>query len=295
MKLLSFALIILLCTVPAQAGIDAIKISAAIEQNIAYLDYIVLVSGPASSVRIPIPLDSQIVYAKDAYGNLETEIVYDEINVSLPIQISTSEQRALTLKVKSYERISQKNSYDEFTWNVYLEEPTDFELVLLLPEKTQKVIGIEPREANEQTADRKAISWNLPEYSGGVFLVQYVPEKNSELMPIAILIVLASITAIGAYFTLIKHKTQRKESGPYKNKKEMIEKIDILNLKEKQVMQEVIEHGSIAQYEIKSRLNLTKSNLSKVVKNLEMKGLLKRERIGKINKLVPGEKFKEYK
>ena len=68
---------------------------------------------------------------------------------------------------------------------------------------------------------------------------------------------------------------------------------NILNEREKAVLALIIKNPEIKQYEIIKQLGYTKSNMSKIIKRLEFRGLVTVKKEGKIRILTLGEKMKK--
>ncbi len=128
--------------------------------------------------------------------------------------------------------------------------------------------------------------WQLKDINeSSVFLLKYkVP--HTDYLNIAIWILVAIASATLTFWAVAKLKQIRSKS-------KMKEDIELLNEKEKAVVNEIINDEGINQSELRRKVNLTKSNLTKIIAKLELRNVLKRKRYGKINKLYLGEKMKK--
>ena len=68
--------------------------------------------------------------------------------------------------------------------------------------------------------------------------------------------------------------------------------VNLLNEKERIVMQYIVNNEGCLQSNLQKEVGYSKSNLTKIVKKLEFRALIKRHKIGKINKLYLGAKVK---
>jgi hypothetical protein len=78
-----------------------------------------------------------------------------------------------------------------------------------------------------------------------------------------------------------------------RRKKKALKMTNILNLREKAVIDEVIRNPGIKQYELVKKLGYTKSNMSKILKRLELRELLTIKKEGKVRILTIGEKLEK--
>ncbi|HLD18525.1 MAG TPA: MarR family winged helix-turn-helix transcriptional regulator [Candidatus Nanoarchaeia archaeon] len=296
MKVLSIACLALLLISTVSAQIDSIQISTSIEGTTAYIDYFVIVNGPAEKVTIPIPKDSSVTYAKDSYGVLIAEKNNNSLELVFQKPINAFEKRNMIAKVKSQNLIANKGYY-EYVWDIELPNTAKFDHVVILPEDA-KEIKPKPQTVLEEKLERPAVVWSYPSFKSGIFLIDY--ERPQPISWLVILPIAFIAAVIGISFVILRNKPKKpvskaektKSEMPQQDKSKILEKIGLMNVKEKQVLEIIVDKGEANQYELKAKLGLTKSNLSKIIKNLEMKGLVKRERHGKINKIYPGEKLK---
>jgi uncharacterized membrane protein len=109
-----------------------------------------------------------------------------------------------------------------------------------------------------------------------VFLVRYRAEKTNYLRLVLLFLttslVLAALGVLGN--RALKAHRRRKA----------LEALKILNERERRVLEEIIKENGIKQYVLLERLGYTKSSLSKILSKLQARGLIKKKKIGKINK-----------
>ena|SRR3989338_10824610 len=95
------------------------------------------------------------------------------------------------------------------------------------------------------------------------------------LIPLIISITLGIIVLL--YF--FPPSSQRKQEDEYRDEYKIIRKV--LSEDEKKVMDEVKKAGEITQDSLRFRLEWSKAKVSTIVTNLDRKGLIQRERVGK--------------
>ncbi|TAL57784.1 MAG: MarR family transcriptional regulator, partial [Nanoarchaeota archaeon] len=249
------------------------------------------VNGPSESVVLPFPSDASINYIKDTYGNVENQKNDSQLIVKFSRPVLAGEQRTIILNAKSRNLVTDKGFF-EYVWNVGIGQPVKLENVVILPEGS-KSIKATPQAIIDN--ERPSVTWNFNQFSNGIFLLTYENNETNFAPIFAVLGIAVTVCCVAAFFIFRKKIPQAKQeraAEPIQDKEKLLEKVDLMNVKEKQVLQIIIEKGEANQYELRAKFNLTKSNLSKIVKSLEMKGLVKRERHGKINRLLPGERLK---
>ena len=76
------------------------------------------------------------------------------------------------------------------------------------------------------------------------------------------------------------------------NKEKILKTLNILNEKEKNIVEYVLNHEGCLQSDVQKETGYTKSNLTKIIHKLEFRALIKKKNLGKINRLYLGEKIK---
>jgi uncharacterized membrane protein len=130
--------------------------------------------------------------------------------------------------------------------------------------------------------DKIVILWNvrLGANEPEVFLVRFKSPREDYLWLVAI-VVLA--LCAGSAFGISARKVWKK----YKKLKTIIS-LKILNERERMVVEEIVRNEGIEQYDLREKLGYTKSSLSKILSKLESRGIIRREKTGKINRWFPG-------
>lgn len=85
-------------------------------------------------------------------------------------------------------------------------------------------------------------------------------------------------------YYIMSEKINQQEFGRDKNTKIIL---NFLNSHERKVIDTLIEHeGRVQQYELSHLPNLNKVKTHRILVNLEQKGIIHKEKLGKINKIV---------
>ena len=92
------------------------------------------------------------------------------------------------------------------------------------------------------------------------------------------------IAVLLTYFLIIKRR---------KKEEELYEKIDILKEDEQLVIKLVAEENGIEQRELQNKTGFSKAKLSKILSELEKRGVIRKESMGKKNRIYLTEKLRE--
>lgn len=300
-KYLAFIILglISLSTIVYGAQFTSYKIIADAKGNIVNEDFIITLlndgNSSLASATISAPKDSKILSLSDSYGDLEYQTSIDralKIKFDFTVPVEPLEERIVVIKLQTNALIVNKDGYNEYLL-VFTprQDISKFEHILKLP-KDAKLFS--PKEGfdvvypptdlmPEYTTPTLGWKMDIKKDEPTVFLVRYKTETNNffETVTIAALVAMA----LGAlYYGGEKIKRRYKIIKTLKS-------INILNEREKMVMEAVIKKEGIKQYELLHKLGYTKASLSKIVSKLESRGLIKKKKIGKINKLYPGDKI----
>ena len=127
--------------------------------------------------------------------------------------------------------------------------------------------------------------WRLKEISSPqTFIINYTYKENI-IFNLIIKIILALILVFSGI--VITRITKQKRLV-----QKTLRSIKILNEKEKMIVEQVLKKPGINQSELKNKVGLTKSNISKIIAKLEFRALIERKSEGKINRLYLGEKLR---
>jgi len=246
-----------------------------------------------SKLSILFPQNIKVLHIKDQYSNLNYKIEKDgfaRVIFSLQIPIKPGEKRLIFIKLETEERIKKKDDYYEYVLVIVLEEDVnDFEHVLKLPKDAELYSPknfdvVIPNGTISKTTDGLVISWKakIKSHSPKVFLVRFKKKEFNWIYALMVLLLLVP--------SVFVYKFGKRIFKKYKNIK-IIKSLEILNEKERRIIEEIAKNEGIYQYELMRKLGYTKSSLSKMIAKLEARGLIKKVKEGKVNKLYLGRKL----
>jgi len=251
--------------------------------------------GPSelTSGTLSVPQGSEILSVRDSYGNLEY-VTSDErglrIDFSFDIPVKQGEERLVIIKLRTKSLVTKKDGYFEYLLVLTPKHNIpDFEHVLKLPKDARlyspkESFSLVVPEANVTYGDSTVV-WRVGLYANvpEVFLARYRLDSSS-IWPAAVFIVFAlgTMAVFGVVANRLKIARRRKKT---------LDSLSILNERERQVLEEIVRNEGIKQYELLDKLGYTKASLSKILAKLEARGLVKKKKVGKVNKLYPGEEL----
>ena len=147
---------------------------------------------------------------------------------------------------------------------------------------------IVPDATVSETSDNIVLEWQstLTKDTPSIFLVRFAQETGVNYWKwtaiLLLTIVFGAGLGIGAQHVYAYRKQQK-----------ALKATNILNEREKAVLELIIKNPEMKQYEIVKQLGYTKSNMSKIIKRLEFRGLVAVKKEGKIRILTLGEKMKK--
>lgn len=240
--------------------------------------------------------DAEITGIADSYGVLqyktEAGIENKKLMFTFTIPIQPNETRVLTLHTKTY-NIILKEGYFEYLLVVVPSKSIPSFVHILKLDKNVKLYPtaeeyiIIPQADVTETESNIIIEWDeeLEKQNPMVFLVRFYQETGINYWKWGFILVLGvfcgAILGIAGNKLYIYYKQQK-----------TLKATNILNEKEKAVLECIIKNPDIKQYEIIKQLGYTKSNMSKIVKRLEFRGLIEVKKEGKIRILSIGQKLK---
>ncbi len=244
-----------------------------------------------TSGTVSVPRGSEILSVRDSYGGLEYTTSIDRglrIDFSFDVPVKQSEERIVIIKLLTKSLVTKKDGYFEYL--LVLTPKRDipnFEHVLKLPEDARlyspkESFSLVVPEASAIQEDgtiiwRTELYANVPE----VFLARYKLDSSS-IWQTAFFVVFA--LGMVVVFGVVASKV-----GVARRRKKTLDSLNILNERERQVLEEIVRNEGIKQYELLDKLGYTKASLSKILAKLEARGLVKKKRFGKVNRLYPGE------
>lgn len=248
--------------------------------------------------------DADIEGISDSYGNLqytsEQNTDSQRILFTFTIPIKPEEKRILTIKTRTY-NVIQKQGYFEYLLVIVPSKDIssfihilklDKEVTLYSTTKSQEDILqqeyiIIPDATITETEKNIIIEWDtvLKKDTPSVFLVRFHQENGInywKLFGFGFIILFC-----GVIFGVVGNKL----FILYRQKK-ALKATNILNEREKAVLELIIKNPEIRQSELVKQLGYTKSNVSKIIKRLFLRGLVEVKKDGKMRILNLGEKLK---
>jgi uncharacterized membrane protein len=232
----------------------------------------------------------------DPLGELESSSAYRSgktyITCTFRRPLSSGENQTVTYKFSLYGQIERKeNIYILSTAHSLLANVKNFYLTITLPEGYGVAKeGISPLPVEVGSDGRKVIlRWRIEEpipteLRGFKVIVLYeklvMPWWKGREVYLS-LIPLAAILVVGAVL-LYKRKGRGLE-----------EKIEILKGDEREIMKLIIEKDGIDQREIQRKTEFSKTKVSKILSELEKRGVIRKEPVGRRNKIFLAKKLKE--
>ncbi|MEK6977642.1 MAG: MarR family transcriptional regulator [Candidatus Hydrothermarchaeota archaeon] len=297
--LIGFLLLLLLIPGAQAVELKSYKIVAEIQGDIVREELFITLQGDASpDLRqgfLSLPPEAEVLGVRDTYGPLPYQVArdaYQRLSFNFSTPLRPGGERLVMIDLRAAGQIKEKEGYREYLL-VFTprQDIPEFEHLLKLPKGAElhapqgfqasiPVANITVQEGVPILSWRQTLVANRPE----VFLVRYRGEESmgwrSLLLPALVFLVSIPLGFLVSRF-LILHRKRR-----------LMDSFKILNERERQVLEEVVKHEGIKQYELLERLGYTKSSLSKILDRLEGRGLVKRRKLGKVNRLYPGEELK---
>ena len=283
--------------------IESYKISATpVDGN--YVENIIevtLLNNKETSVTqgsLNLAKDAELTAISDSYGYLsyitEQEEENQKITFMFDIPVQQNEKRVLTLQTKTYNLVQKEGYFEYLLIFVPSKDIASFTNVLRLDKNAELYSTKEGNyilvpEANiTETETNIIIEWNqmLQKEVPAIFLVRFSQETGINYWKWFGIIVITA--AIGAGLGILGNKLY----GKHKQAK-ALKATNILNEREKAVLSLIIKNSNIKQSELVKQLGYTKSNMSKIIKRLEFRGLIEVKKEGKIRILNVGETIKK--
>jgi uncharacterized membrane protein len=253
------------------------------------------------------PFDSDVreVRVYDSKGRLEsyTEYRTGKAYISLAFRdpVPPGKKAQITYVVNRRSAVSVYGElYILSTIHSLLANVKNFALVLQLPEGyvlPEEGVNVVPAP-NEVTSDgrRVIIKWELKEpipaeFREFRFSVRYERLVN-DMAPYTTLLF---GTATGILILLLLYRLYSLYSK-LKGKDEkpgLADKIDILKEDEQSILKMIIDEEGIEQRKIQDETGFSKAKVSKIISELEKRGAVRKEQIGRKNRLYLAEKLKE--
>jgi uncharacterized membrane protein len=271
---------------------ESYQITTEVEDLTTKEDYILTLRNTGDkelrSFFITFPLDAEVLSVRDSYGDLTYTTARDRsltLSFDFAPSIKPGEKRLLFISIVTKSRVTWKGDYYEYLLVLTpRQDLPDFELVLKLPSGANlyapregfKVLVPEAQFVEGYSTPPRC--WKIERKAANpeVFLVRYRAGKGSMLR--TIIMALGALGALAA-LTLIARKAL-----VIRQRRRALGALKILNEREKRILEEIIKNDGIKQYTLLEKLDYTKSSLSKILAKLEARGLIRKKKIGKINK-----------
>jgi uncharacterized membrane protein len=298
-KIALIIILIFLCSSAYAAEFKSYNIIAEIVGDTVNEDFVITLFNTAEaelkSATISAPLDSEVIFVRDSYGDLQYK-TYGEDSLNIKFNFTTpvkpKEERLVLIKLSTKSLVTKKEDYYEYLL-VFTprQDISDFEHVLKLP-KDAKLYSpgagfqmVIPEAKLSEQYSTPTLVWKaqLKANNPEVFLVRYKTEGGDVLRKIGFSLALILVAGV-LLFGLGRAR------GKYQ-KRRMLESLKILNEREKRVLEEIVSNEGIKQYELLAKLEYTKSSLSKILARLEARGLIRKNKVGKVNRWYAGEKL----
>ena len=241
--------------------------------------------------------DAEVINIADSYGAVqyttETDIENQKLMFTFTIPVQSNETRVLTLQTKTYNIVLKQGYFEYLLVVVPSKTIPSFVHILKLDKEVQlysaeKDYIIIPDAIVTETDRNIIIEWDtqLEKQHPGVFLVRFYQETGIDYWK------WGSIFFITLCIGVIVGIASSKGYVYYKQQK-ALKATNILNEREKAVLKCIIKSPEIKQYEVIKLLGYTKSNMSKIVKRLELRNLIEVKKEGKVRILNIGQKLKK--
>jgi uncharacterized membrane protein len=239
-----------------------------------------------------VPVGSEIISVRDSYGELDYTVSSDKavkIDFSFGAPVKQKEERIVIINLHTGSLVTKKDGYFEYLLVLTPKSDIpDFEHVLKLPQDAELY---SPKESfslivpEGSVADDGTITWRVNLYANmpEVFLARYKTGASDTWRNVALVLLAicaVAVLGIGANKAITRVK-----------QKKTLDSLSILNERERRVLEEIVKNGGIKQYELLGELGYTKASLSKILTRLEARGLVRKKKFGKVNRLYPGEKL----
>jgi len=265
---------------------EAVRITVNNTGTVPFEDFSYRLPGDASDIRV-----------FDAAGELSPEIsVGEEILISARFRtpIQPDEEKLITIEFDTAELLSANG--DSFIFSALFSPPPALTRNFLLKIELPKGMGLaHPVSSAAQTdiaplpdktvsdGTKTIFEWDVKEMGEFAVFIRYgklsPPDYSSVLLDYASLFILA-IVLVGLSF-FISRKRPRKEAEGFMKEDEQV-LIDLIR-----------ENEGIVQKRLADYTDFSKAKVSKIVSDLEKRGIVRVEKSGRRNKLFLTEEFKK--
>ncbi len=272
-------------TVPVAAQIEGYSVDVSISDSTATYHTSINFTKYSSGLIMVIPGTPKDVVVSPSTCRIDKALLQTNIICDNPVNF-------FTVDYTSSERINRKGDWLVWADNFRLTEPaSDFKVNVKLPAgivlKEPIADAIEPEGATIGTDGRNIlISWTAKDVSDQ-WSASIAYEQTGFSSATNILIAVLAIVAIAGG---IAYKFYFSNSS----KENMKIILPVLKKDEKSVLEGLIKHGSgVNQKMIVKESGYSKAKVSKVLKSLNERGLVKLERTGRSNRIFWGKEVKK--
>lgn len=255
--------------------------------------------GALGTLSLSLPSDSAIISAGDTYGSIGYSSDVGNVSsvvleFSRPLEANAS--RLVVLELETDSLVRNRGDYFEYLL-VFTprQDISGFEHFLRLPRgaklfSPKDFAVVFPLAELKESAGSPEIFWRQDLVAGRpeVFLARFRTGDTTEWP----LVFAASSVLFAAIFLWFYGRGFLRKYSANRRLKASFRSLNLLNEREKAVVELVMKSEGIKQNDIRAALGYTKSSTSKIITNLEMRRIVARKNHGKINRIYPGEKLK---
>jgi predicted transcriptional regulator len=225
----------------------------------------------------------------DEVGDLSTDVMKGSVTSRFRKPLQPSDSQLVNIEFDTRGYISTYPEFNEFSMVLHLPPHTkNFSMKLTLPEgaillkplrepiTTSDVIPL----PDDVYSDGRSIifEWRRTDVEDFSVYVKYaLPEADNAIPRVLIFVVIILLLAFSMFLW------QRKA----------MKKIEYMKEDEQLVIREIMQKEGIDQREIQRKSGFSKAKVSKIVSELENRGLIRKEKIGRRNKLYLTKEFKK--
>lgn len=257
--------------------------------------------GPADigTLSISVPSDAEITSAGDTYGTIGVR--YGGANESGTIldfsrPLEPNSTRLVIIELETESLIRNRGEYFEYLL-VFTPKQNiiGFEQFLKLPKgarlfSPRDFSVVFPDAEVKDTEGVVSVLWRSDLVAGQpvVFLARY----RMEYTDWKFVGIVAFIVIFSAGFSWLYGRKFLKKFNDKRRSSAALKSLNLLNEREKAVVEMVLKNEGIKQNDLRAALGYTKSSMSKIISRLEMRRIIERKNFGKINRLYSGEKLR---
>jgi len=259
----------------------------------AHIDLTVTLKMPFDSTRISIPVfyDIKDLQANANFEGADCQIEQRSYGVDIICDVSgaTSDNHILRLSYDTDELVRALGSQNHYKQEVYIPlNTTSAYFQVMMPQGSGLVTSLQspylPADGSKASDGRMIfIFWSRNSFTAGdAFTMQLtyeIFEKNQPLLSFAVPIGIVAVTFAGILWIFLGRRGM--------NVKTMIRNIiPMMKSDEKIIMQTILKHGNGTHQKVLVRESgYSKAKVSKVLKSLAERGVVRLERVGRSNRV----------